>query len=364
MAVSKLPHHRAEKTLNRSQVYLVFQTNEGDTPKNAYSFREGNWLSEKRGSVPIAWGVDSLIGKYVAEGRGAMCAMCAMCNNAPLHWLCADANVSTLRLAPSDIPTLIALCWSRSRECRYFPGLWEYYVHSALESDSFFGATGGVGYTYPWSLPDHDAFFRGSAELFEAFMPTPDNFVDLWEGACPSGVRGSRSGKGGRHALGGGGSESGDVGAAGGSKLGGENPCMPMYQRYRDLSNKTVAGFSQQPTLPAQAADPTLLVNKWLPDGTAVLSPPPCLWYPGQKKFCNASLPVDQYAACIAQWVTKTLAANTQRPLFLLSYGVDHYVDVAVAMQSAFADSIQVIGAQDLAALSRMAAPTPTIRPL
>lgn len=55
------------------------------------------------------------------------------------------------------------------------------------------------------------------------------------------------------------------------------------------------------------------------------------------------------------------MAANTQRPLFLLSYGVDNYVDVAVAMQAKFADSIKVIGAQDLAALSRMAAPKPTI---
>ena len=251
---------------------------------------------------------------------------------------------------------------------RYFPGLWEYYAHTALEQDSFFGATGGIGYTYPWSLPDHDAFFRGSAALFDSFMPSPDNFIDLWESGCPSSPNDGGNIVADSDASVVGDNGDGD-GAAGNSNRdginvraegrgeGGENPCMPMYQRYRDLSNKTVAGFSQAPTLQAQKADPTLLVNKWLPDGTAVLVPPPCLWYPGQKGFCNSSLPINQYSACIAGWIKKTVAANTQRPLFPLSHGVDHYVDVAVAMQSEFSNSVQVIGAQDLAALSRMAAP-------
>ena len=41
---AKLPHHRSQPlALNRSKIYLTFQSNEGDTPKNAYSFRGGNW---------------------------------------------------------------------------------------------------------------------------------------------------------------------------------------------------------------------------------------------------------------------------------------------------------------------------------
>ena len=146
---------------------------------------------------------------------------------------------------------------------RYFPGLWEYYAHTALEQDSFFGATGGIGYTYPWSLPDHNAFFRGSAALFDSFMPSPDNFIDLWESGCPSSPNdgGSIVADSDASVVGDNGAAAGAAGSSNRDGIdaraeergeGGENPCMPMYQRYRDLSNKTVAGFSQAPTLQAQ----------------------------------------------------------------------------------------------------------------
>ena len=69
---------------------------------------------------------------------------------------------------------------------RYFPGLWEFYVQTALPQDQFFAATGGLGYSYPWSLPDPDSFFEATTAVFEAFMPTPGNLVDLWEGGCPA----------------------------------------------------------------------------------------------------------------------------------------------------------------------------------
>ena len=55
VSASKLPHHRtappdlAAPALDRAKIYLGFQSNEGDTPKNAYSFRGGNWLLEGRG---------------------------------------------------------------------------------------------------------------------------------------------------------------------------------------------------------------------------------------------------------------------------------------------------------------------------
>jgi hypothetical protein len=49
VAASQLPYHRSLSTVDPTKTYVVFQTNEGDTPKNAYGFRAGNWLSPKRG---------------------------------------------------------------------------------------------------------------------------------------------------------------------------------------------------------------------------------------------------------------------------------------------------------------------------
>lgn len=94
VSTSQLPHHMTPTAtvLNKSMVYVAFQSNEGDTPKNAYSFRGGNWLSSKRGKVPVAWGSAPIIAEL-------------------------------------------------------FPGLWEFYVQTATEKDQFFAATGGVGYT-------------------------------------------------------------------------------------------------------------------------------------------------------------------------------------------------------------------------
>jgi hypothetical protein len=203
VGVNKLPYHRTPKTttLNTSQVYITFQSNEGDTPKNAYSFREGNWLSPARGTVPIGWGVSPLLG-------------------------------------------------------RLFPGLFEYYVTTAKATDQFFAATGGIGYTYPWALPDPNAFFRAAEPIFKEFMPSPGNWVDVWEGACPE------SSGDDHHLL---------------SHLtlsqplpqphphpqdqdqdqketSANNPCMSMYERYRHQSKHTVDGFSQQPTLTVRCA--------------------------------------------------------------------------------------------------------------
>ena len=63
-----------------------------------------------------------------------------------------------------------------------FPGLWEYYVLNAQDSDQFFSATGGAGYAYPWSLPDPKAYFKKAARLNEAHMPAGDSWVDVWDG--------------------------------------------------------------------------------------------------------------------------------------------------------------------------------------
>lgn len=115
-SLSRLPYHRSATVLNKSRVYVTFQSNEGDTPKNAYSFRGGNWQLFNR-TTPLAWGV------------------------API--------IATL-----------------------FPGLWEYYVETAVDKvDQFFGATGGVGYTHPWSVPDMDSFLKEVSSLYSSYMP-------------------------------------------------------------------------------------------------------------------------------------------------------------------------------------------------
>lgn len=233
VSLSRLPYHRTTTTLNHSKHYIVFQSNEGDTPKNAYSLREGNWLSANRSTVPIAWGVDPLIASY-------------------------------------------------------FPGLWEYYGATASPLDSFFGATGGLGYTYPWALPDRDAFFVQSGQLQARYMPQPDAAVDLWEGAV------NRT----------------------------------LYTAFAQAANGSIAAFSQQPV------DGTGAVNTWLTDGTPVFAADPSLWYPTQKGYCNASSPTPVLFACLQNLVEKVAAAHAP-PFFVLIYGMLDYVDAAVAVSGA-----------------------------
>ena len=97
-------------------------------------------------------------------------------------------------------------------------GLWEYYVLNAKESDQFFGATGGAGYAYPWSLPDPGRYFNKVAQLNQAHMPV-DSWVDVWDGGCPSNTKG--------------------VPAAAAH----QNPCMPMYGLFEKAAG--IGGFSQ-----------------------------------------------------------------------------------------------------------------------
>ena len=105
---------------------VMFQTNEGDTPKNAYSLRGGNWMHSERGKIPLAWGVDPLIAMKI-------------------------------------------------------PALWNYYALTASANDTFFAACGGFGYSYPWRLPDLEAYMDRSRVLQSAYMPRQNNWVDVWE---------------------------------------------------------------------------------------------------------------------------------------------------------------------------------------
>lgn len=122
---TQLPSHRTQPKLNRSSYYLTFQTNEGDTVKNAYSLRAGNWVHPRRGEVSIAWGVSPLVAVY-------------------------------------------------------FPALWQYYVETALPTDQFFAAAAGAGYTYPQHWDNPDVYFRRAGMLFRKYMPAAGNWVDVW----------------------------------------------------------------------------------------------------------------------------------------------------------------------------------------
>lgn len=135
VAASKLPTHRtpsADKPapLDPRKIYLTFMSNEGDTPKDAYSFRSGQWLSPARGEVPVSWGLEPIIAELV-------------------------------------------------------PGLWEYYVTTAGPSDQFFSATGGAGYAFPWVWSEPEVYFHKAAELNHDYMPE-QNWVDMWESDCPA----------------------------------------------------------------------------------------------------------------------------------------------------------------------------------
>eukprot|EP00041_Stephanoeca_diplocostata_P025040 m.647415 g.647415 ORF g.647415 m.647415 type:complete len:172 (-) comp22657_c0_seq1:109-624(-) len=95
-----LPRHDSGQALERKRVYLVFETNEGDTPRILTSQFTAAWLSPNRGTVPVSWAIDPLLGKF-------------------------------------------------------FPELWNYYASSATFNDTFVAGIAGAGYVYLDSLGPH-----------------------------------------------------------------------------------------------------------------------------------------------------------------------------------------------------------------
>jgi hypothetical protein len=130
---------------------------------------------------------------------------------------------------------------------------------TAKSGDQFFSATGGAGYTYPWSLPKPAAYFDKVTALNKKYMPA-DVWIDVWEGGCPRvpGVPASAVG---------------------------QNPCLDLYQTFAD--DVTVGGFSQWCNGCNHTSDPHYVYNSWLDDGTPVFLQPASMWYPTQKGFCN-----------------------------------------------------------------------------
>jgi hypothetical protein len=257
VGVSQLPYHRSVQKLNPAITYVVLQTNEGDTPKNAYGFKGGNWLSPKRGSLPIRY-------NYAFFSHSAL--------NFPCNF----------RALSVHFPRTFRVCsfsWGVSPiQAERFPLLWEYYVLTASANDQFFAATGGVGYTYPWALPDLDAFFRFSAHLYKQYMPQPGNWVDVWEGGLNR----------------------------------------QLYSRYLALSNGSIGGFSQQPSTGHDDG-----VNEWLEDGTPLFLCDKRLWYPMEKQFCNLAGTLDEISTCYAQLIANVSAAHGHAPMPLGGRGSD-----------------------------------------
>lgn len=124
-AACHLPSSPGTAPLDRSKHYVTFQTNEGDTAKNAYSLRGGNWISPSRGYIPISWGTNPMIAKL-------------------------------------------------------FPVMWQYQCDGAVPGmDTFFAAVAGAGYTHVFSMPDaaRAAYESRAGELMSQYGPTG---VDVW----------------------------------------------------------------------------------------------------------------------------------------------------------------------------------------
>lgn len=96
----RIPVHDLNHTVDRDKTYLLFETNEGDTPRILSSQFTSAWLSKNRGSVPVGWALDPLLG---------------------LH----------------------------------FPDLWNFYMDSATMNDTFVNGVDGSGYVFIDSLGSH-----------------------------------------------------------------------------------------------------------------------------------------------------------------------------------------------------------------
>ncbi len=104
--------------------YVVFQTNEGDTPKELLTFFSSGWLDKNHGSQPVAWGINPLIGSL-------------------------------------------------------FPALFEYVAKTATPNDSFFCGVSGAGYCFPDLMPRADLYYKWSEKHCRAMnVPTADVWSD------------------------------------------------------------------------------------------------------------------------------------------------------------------------------------------
>jgi hypothetical protein len=117
-----LPVHDLGHTLDNNTVYLMFETNEGDTPRILSSQFTGAWLSENRGAVPISWALDPYLGTL-------------------------------------------------------FPDLYNFYAGNTTVNDTFVDGVDGAGYIFVNSLGKHaHAYETRAGKVMSEFGP---NVVDV-----------------------------------------------------------------------------------------------------------------------------------------------------------------------------------------
>jgi len=253
----QLPYNRNGEALDDSACYVAVQSNEGDTPKIAAALEQGVWLDPRRGSVPIAWGVDPI----------------------------------TATIAP---------------------GLWAFYVATATRNDTFFAATAGAGYAYPWTMPSMQPYVARAARLVSSVTTNWPPFswhVDIWDNNWPSNLT--------------------------------------IYANHSASAGLSLGSFSMQPEeMPGFSGA--------LPDGTPLVIAAKDLWYPS----LNATEPLDDLRARVAA------VCAGPRPRFALVYGnlLDslglNLIDYALAVRAMEGgpEAVRVVGMQDLTALAREAA--------
>ena len=140
--------------------------------------------------------------------------------------------------------------------------------------------------------------------------------------------------------------------------------CMACSRRQTDGSSQWCSNCNGS----NGTVSPHYVYNDWV-DGTPVFLQPYSLWYPSDKKFCNktgggrgvrpSATALEAEADCIERIPRAVATENAQRPLFVPTYGVENYVDMAQAMQERLGSSeFAIVGTQDFAALGREAAPS------
>jgi hypothetical protein len=115
----KLPNGDSGAPLDKSKYYVVFETNEGDTPRIVVSAFGSSWASAARGSLPVAWSVDPVLSER-------------------------------------------------------FPALMDHFAATASANDSFIGGVAGAGYVYLGALTDEqlERYAKRTGRLYQTFGPT------------------------------------------------------------------------------------------------------------------------------------------------------------------------------------------------
>lgn len=121
----RIPLRTPASVALKPKYYVVFQTNEGDTPKILSGLMASAWINPSRGKAPIAWGIDPHIADFA-------------------------------------------------------PALIEYYASTATEQDSFFAGCSGAGYCYPWHMPNTAEYAAHAGRCLKDYGPA---VVDIWENA-------------------------------------------------------------------------------------------------------------------------------------------------------------------------------------